>query len=128
MFWLKSRRSLSGTSSARAATPPCAPWWRSPGYPVQPLTTFDPTREYRGCGEHQAAAAHKPHGALDVLRSGRLAVAEGRRFPNQAAIGVGTAESQAQSTREGGLDPACVGARRERAVAPGNPDGTEGPS
>src|SRR5215211_7272005 len=128
MFWLKSRRSLSGTSSARAATPPCAPWWRSPGYPVQPLTTFEPTHEYRGCDEHRAAAPHEPYGASDVLRSGRPAVAEGRRFPNQAAIGVGTAESQAQSAREGGLDPAGVGARRERAVAPGGLEGTEGPS
>src|SRR5215212_1825481 len=127
MFWLKSRKSLSGMSSARAATPPCAPWWRSPGCPVQPLTTPGPTREYRGCGEQHAAAAHEPHGAPDVLRPGRLAVAEGRSFPNDAAVDVGAAEPQAECTRERGLDPAGVGASRERTVAAGSYEGTERP-
>src|SRR5918999_2057208 len=113
MFWLKSRRPAEASSNLET-TAPCAPWWRPPGCSAQPLSMPNHPHQKRRHGESRAAPAHEPHGAPDVFRFRRPAVAESRSLTDHTAVGVAAADTQAERPGEARLRPAGVRALGER--------------
>src|SRR5215204_4484690 len=128
MFWLKSSRSPTLTSRDRETSPPCAPWWRSPGCCAQPLTTVQPLCQKCQDADQHAAAAHEKHSAPDIFGRREASVAEHGPFPQHPAVGVGATEPDTEGAGERGLGHAGVGAGGERTVAKGAQERTKGPT
>src|SRR5215217_1195574 len=128
MFWLKSRRSLGGTLRDLDTTSPCAPWCRSPGCCVQPLTTPDPLRQERQDAGQHAATAHETHSPPDIIRRREPSVAKDRSLPHHATVHVGPTEPDTEGAGERGFGHAGVGAGGKVAVAKGGEERAKRPS